>query len=180
MKTAYLNQELQLYHDAFESFVLGYQIPESLFKEPDHFAIKCANELDYLETCHEMAADTDASGMWELALDSRLLASAQLAGKVSLGGYNFAWIEIMQPKLGKETDGGFVEHTEFYFPDFFAAEHVLKQRGIDYSHQENSGHAWLNIVIDEKGREIKLNNKPLAEVVKEEREQGLLRKMAEE
>lgn len=179
MKLVQLEQELQLYQEAFESFIHGYRLPEDFFKQPDHFAIKCADELDYLETCQEVAAQVGAAGIWELSINNRLLGSAQLAGRTSLAGFDFGWVEIMQPRPGKETDTGFVEHTEFYFPDFFAAEHVLRQRGIDYSHEENPGHAWLNIVIDNKGREIKLNNKPLAEVVIWEREQGLLRKVAE-
>ena len=174
MKIPQLGEELRLYSDAFVSFTAGYQLPKELFERPDHFAIKCANELDYLETCQEMATEVGSDGLWEFALDNRLLGSAKLAGTVALCGKGFTWVEIMQPRLGKETDAGFVEHTEFYFSDFFAAEHILKQRGIDYSHQENPGHAWLNIVIDDKGREIKLNDKPLADVVLWEREQGLL------
>ncbi len=177
MKLVQLGGEVKKYSDAFESFVGGYDLPIEFFKQPDHFAIKCADEIDYLETCQELATEINGDGMWELSLDNRLLGSAQLAGKLLLGKFAFGWVEIMQPRPGKETNIGFVEHTEFYFPDFFAAEEVLKQRGIDYTHQENPGHAWLNIVIDDQGREIKLNDKPLAEVVEKERDQGLLRQV---
>lgn len=177
MKLAHLQEEMQKYHEAFTAFANGYKLPQHLFKTPDHFAIKCADELDYLETCAELADEVDDGSLWELSLDERLLASAQLAETVSLGGFGFSWIEIMQPRPGKETEVGFVEHTEFYFPDFFAAEEILKQRGIEYSQQENPGHAWLNIVIDDNGREIKLNDKVLADVVSLEREQGLLRRV---
>lgn len=177
MKFVLFEQEVQKYREAFSTFVTVYKLPEYLFKQPDHFAIKCADEIDYLETCQELAEEVNPDGIWELSLDNRLLGSAQLADKLSLGKFAFGWVEIMQPRPGKETNTGFVEHTEFYFPDFFAAEEVLKQRGVDYTRQENPGHAWLNIVIDNQGREIKLNNKPLAEVVEKERDQGLLRQV---
>lgn len=179
MKFSQVGSELLQYDEAFRTFVDSYQLPEEWFKRPDHFAIKCADELDYLETCDTFTADVDDDGIWELLLDERLLASAQLSVRVALGGYEFSWVEIMQPRPGKEMDQGFVEHTEFYFPDFFMAQQTLTQRGLevgkDYEPQGNDGHRWLNIVIDDFGREIKLNDKPLAEVVVLEREQGLLK-----
>lgn len=178
MKVSQIDTELQQYDEAFRAFAEGYQLPGELFVRPDHFAIKCADELDYLETCQAFAEDVDEGGIWELQSNGRLLASARLSGRVALGGYEFSWIEIMQPRPGSETERGFVEHTEFFFPDFFRAEEILKQKGIEYEPQDNPGHDWLNIVIDGAGREIKLNNKALADVVVWEREEGLLRQVS--
>ena len=173
MRLAQLNDSLNEYGNVFQDFVSGHQIPVEWFKDPDHFAIKCANLFDYLDTCDTLIEEVEG-GVWELAVDQRRLASAQLAGSVALGGNKFEWVEVMQPKPGKELKVGFVEHTEFYFPDFYTVESVLKQRGLEFQRQMNQGHSWVNVTIDDMGREIKFNDKPLAAVVVWERENGLL------
>lgn len=176
MKLAEIKTGTREYAEAFHSFLDQNQVPAEWFSQPDHFAIKCADELDYLDTCAAFSGYHDG-GIWELELDSRLLASAKLMIGVVITDYKFDWVEIMQPRPDKETEQGFVEHTEFYCPDFSLAKSALQQRGIDYELQKNPGHSWINIVIDDTGREIKLNDKPLAEVVKKERSRGILRKI---
>lgn len=175
MKSLEIDRQLDAYDEAFRSFVRGFRLPRQWFARPDHFAIKCADELDYLETCADFAGEVKDDTMLELTESGRLLASAELVGKVSLGDYEFGWVEIMQPKPGKETAEGFVEHTEFYAYDFFLMEQALRRFGVDYKHQNNDGHEWFNVVIDDKGREIKFNNRPLVDVIAWEQEQGLLR-----
>ncbi len=180
MKLAQVEASLDVYDAYFRNFVEEYQLPKKLFVRPDHFAIKCADELDYLDTCDALSGIAGDDGMWEFRQEEygRSLASAQLSGRVAMSGLEFGWVEVMQPKVGKEAEAGLVEHTEFYFPDFFAVEQVLQQRGIDYDLQHNDGHSWVNVVMDEQGgREIKLNNKPLAEVILWERKQGLLHRI---
>jgi hypothetical protein len=83
----------------------------------------------------------------------------------------------MQPRPGKELAEGFVEHTEFFFPNLSEAERVLTQRGVNFIRQKNPGHEWVNVIIDDSGREIKFNDKPLAAVVATEHEHGLLRRV---
>lgn len=180
MKKNQFNKELSLYSESFLAFVAAHRLPNDLFKMPDHFAIKCANKHDYIETRQLFSEQEVNGGIWELPLDGRLLATAQLVGSVSINGYDFSWVEIMQPRPGKETEVGFVEHTEFYVSDFSAVEELLKQKDIYFERQHNPGHAWINIVIDEAGREIKLNNKLLADVVVWEKAQGMLKKVETE
>jgi predicted metalloenzyme YecM len=177
MKLASLQAEMDVYDSTFHRFVSLHQLPAEWFLEPDHVAVKCADKDDYTDTISSYEAHTDEEGIWELSLDGRLLASAGLARPVTLAGHAFSWIEIMQPRPGKETAKGFVEHTEFYYPDFDSASTVLQERGIGYEIQRNDGHGWINIPIDGSGREIKLNDKALADVVIWERAQGLLRRV---
>lgn len=172
-----LREGLDTYDTAFMHFTSAYQLSSEWFRSPDHFAIKCADELDYLATCTTIGEHINSDGLWELSLDDRLLASAELVGRVSLGGFSFGWIEIMQPKPGKEMSSGFVEHTEFFFPDSYEVMRVLEQRGVAAEVQENPSHSWVNVVIDDAGREIKFNNKPLARIAEVEREEGKLRRI---
>lgn len=175
MKTGPLQIELRKYEESFASFVKDNELPSTFFKAPDHFAIKCADELDYIETCTTVGELVDRDGLWEVPMDERLLGSAHLSGQVALAGYEFRWVEVMQPRPGKETEQGFVEHTEFYFPDFPKAEQLLQRCGVEFERQGNEGHQWINIQIDAAGREIKLNDRLLAEVVADERKRGILR-----
>lgn len=180
MNIAELDLSLNRYERTLNDFVEGFGLPRDLFQHPDHFAIKCASEIDYIQTCDVLSGEVNGDGIWELNIDNRLLASAELVGRISLSGSYFSWVEIMQPKPGKETESGFVEHTEFLFPDFFVVTELLKNRGIDYTVQENPGHKWVNVLIDDHGREIKFNDKLLSEVVVRERADGLLTRLVEE
>lgn len=171
-----LDIEQSQYNTSFQSFRSRFPLPEEWFAFPDHFAIKCANEPDYQLTCEELSQEVNSNGIWEIEMDNRLLGSAKLAGAVTLGGYDFQWVEIMQPRPGKETDSGFVEHTEFLFPNFEEILSTLKELGIEAELQKNPGHSWINVVIDSMGREIKFNDKLLEDVAEDEQRQGKLHK----
>ena len=173
-----IDNGLNAYALAFESFRAGNQLPAEWFAVSDHFAIKCADAGDYEETCDVVASLADEEGVWQIELDGRYLASAGLASSVIVAGEAFSWVEIMQPRPGKETAEGIVEHTEFVFPDFAQIMHVLDTKNIAYELQENPGHRWVNIPLDKHGREIKINDKALADVVKTEKAEGLLLKRA--
>lgn len=181
MKIEAINDSLGEYSEAASLFINEFQLPREWFARPDHVAIKCANEVDYLETCDEIFGFV-ASGLEEIEIDGRMIASGQLGAGVELELFDQSaiyWVEIMQPRPDKERAEGFVEHTEFTFPDFHAVERWLTPRGIDYERQGNDGHLWLNMVIDDVGYEIKINDLPLVEVLNKERRQGLLRKIGE-
>lgn len=177
MKIDQLDRSFREYEELFMSFSTQYQLPPKWFDKPDHFAIKCQGADDYeetLETIFQELGPLEEIG--EVTMDGRRLASARFSGQVGLGALSFRWVEIMEPKEGKAPPVSFVEHTEFTFVDTYSAEHGLMLRGIDYELQANPGHSWININMD-PSREIKLNDKPLAEVVVEEREQGKMREL---
>lgn len=170
-----LASELKKYGDSFTRFVSAHSLPSQWFMTVDHVAIKCADRDDYSQTCQLISPQT-LDDIWEIELNGRLLGSAELRSPIGIGIHQFSWIEIMQPREGKESAQGFVEHTEFLFEDFASVEDYLRQKKIAYELQENPGHKWINIVIDEDGREIKINNRVLAEVVKWELQEGYLHK----
>jgi hypothetical protein len=173
MRTLQIEKALIAYEASFADFCRAYQLPEQWFGRPDHIAIKAANLNDYEETRRVIEDSYVYGAIWEVSMDERLLGSGKLLGSLSLVDYDFQWVEIMQPRPGKETEKGFVEHTEFVFPDFYEVARILHQRGLtegeDFERQSNDGHAWLNVVLDKQGHEIKFNDKPLAEVVAEEK-----------
>lgn len=177
MKTATLQKELEKYEMSFTAFVDEHSLPAEWFAHPDHFAVKCADRDDYIATYRLLSNVADKEGIWAVDMDGRSLASAKLASRFLLGGFSFEWVEIMQPRPGKETASGYVEHTEFVVPDFTAVEKVLQERGIPFEHQANPGHAWINVVIDDDMREIKFNNLPLEKVVEIEMNEGKLYKV---
>lgn len=181
MKIDAINDSLERYSDVASAFIQEFRLPREWFLRPDHVAIKCANELDYLDTCDELLGFME-NGIEEIEINDRLIGSGNIDRGIELDLFKIPtgkmyWVEIMQPRRGKEQDEGFVEHSEFTFPDFHAVERWLTPRGISYERQGNDGHDWINIVLDEEGREIKINDLPLLEVLSTERRQGLLRKI---
>lgn len=174
MRQQALAEELTAYEQYFNAFMQLHDLPTEWFAVSDHVAIKCANAADYTETCSELAGMTNSEGVWELGLDGRLLGSAGLAEPITFGDHAFGWIEIMQPRPGKEISKAFVEHTEFLYADFASVTAALDAKGIAYELQENPGHRWINIPIDTNGREVKINDKLLADVVAAEKSDGTL------
>lgn len=174
MRLAEIEASLADYEEAFVEFNNAYQIPTEWFRQKDHFAIKCANAEDYEETLDQVKNYLQPEGMWEVEMDGRRLASAVLAGTILIGNTYFRWVEIMQPRPGKELEKGFVEHTEFVFMDGFEVQRVLGIRGVEgVEEQQNPGHKWVNVPIDAQGREIKFNDKPLEEVIEFEQDEGI-------
>ncbi len=176
MKKAEVFESAREYGELFLHFVSEAHIPDELFVMPDHFAVKCANGIDYLETCLELKSEVASDGIGEAYIDDRMLASAELLGTVSIGGFGFSWVEIMQPKPGKvlRKGEGFVEHTEFTFPDFDEVIGVLERRNIGFSTDTDSpGHSTIIVPIGDS-KEIKFNDLPLSEVVARERAEGTL------
>lgn len=168
------------YQVRFQQFVEGYRLPEEWFSKPDHIAIKCADEIDYFSTCDALKPHMQ-DGFWEANIDDRMLAAARFTASLGMSDKFFEWVEVMQPKPGKELDAGFVEHAEFTVPDFYEVRRVLSVRGVEgFETQANEGHAWINVPIDDYGREIKFNDKPLSEVVAKEIEEGKIHQVIED
>lgn len=174
MKVELFGNELVKYEESFRAFVQENQLPEEWFVVPDHVALKCADQADYEETCTVFGSLVDEEGVWEIELDARHLGSAKLRSALSVAGYEMHWIEIMQPRPGKEMKQGFVEHTEFVYPNFDEITAYLDGHNIAYELQENPGHSWINVVIDDQEREIKFNNAGIEEVTTKEKAEGKL------
>lgn len=165
-------EEIDLYAKILQDFIDQYELPESWFAFPDHIAIKCADALSYEYTLQELLAD--AQQVSEVNMDGRRLAALLLSSALPVGSHgNVSWVEIMEPrpeKLGKGLVG--IEHMEFSYPDSNAIREVLEANGIRFTEQSNPGHQWINIVLNDTGQELKLNNLPLRDIVEKELADG--------
>ena len=176
MKQSEIDLSLQAYTASFIAFIASNPLPKNWFNAPDHFAIKCTSKDSYDKTCNDVEKST-YEGIWQIELNNRYLASAKLSQKIELDNIGSVdWIEIMQPRPGMEPAEVFVEHVEFYFSNFDEITEILAKNDIVFELQNNSSHAWVNVVIDKTGREIKFSNKTLADMVEEERSDGKLKR----
>jgi predicted metalloenzyme YecM len=160
------------YATELRAFVRDNDLPSKWFKVIDHVAFKFRGRKDYeagVELFRPLASQISCIDM-----DGRSLATAQLKEGLKVGDFgSVKWIEIMEPrpaKIGKDLVG--FEHVEFYYPNFEEIKTVLSQHDIAYTLQTNPGHTWVNIVINDIGQELKLNNRTLGDVVTEEIKNG--------
>lgn len=164
--------ELETYLGDLEDFIDFYDLPQAWFGAPDHVAVKCADAADYETTI--ASYESEAAQMTYIVMDGRRLATVKLARSLAIASFgDVSWLEVMEPrpeKVGKDVVG--LEHAEFTFTDFAAVRDVLRDRNIKYEDQSNPSHAWINIVITEKGQELKVNDKPLSTIVEHELELG--------
>ncbi len=91
-----------------------------------------------------------------------------LAAKVLRGFGMVEWVEIMESRpqrVDKDIVG--LEHAEFYYPHFDEVRAVLGEKGIAHKlRKDKPSHHWVEVVINNSGQELKLNDKPMAEIVK--------------
>lgn len=168
-------EEIEQFAETLQLFIDKYELPEKWFKTADHLAVKCADALDYVFRMEELMPD--AAQASEIVMDKRRLAALRLTSPVPVGNLGeVSWLEVMEPrpeKVGKDVVG--LEHMEFYYPDFDEVTELLAKLGVAYELQSNPGHSWVNIVLNEKGQELKLNDRLLGETVAEEIDNGTSR-----
>ena len=160
------------YVQDLEELIDKYWLPAGWFETPDHIAVKCSNSIDFEDTLDWYK---DKSAQLSLVeMDGRRLAAAKMFSSITIASLgSVEWVEIMEPrpeKIGRDVVG--FEHMEFYYPDFEAIKDILKDRRIKFEMQKNPGHAWINVVLNSAGQEVKFNDKPLSEVVAHEIETG--------
>lgn len=164
--------ELEAYLGDLEDFIDYYDLPEEWFGAPDHIAVKCVDADDYEATI--ASYEPQAEQMTYVVMDGRRLATVKLARSLAIASFgDVSWVEVMEPrpeKVGKDVVG--LEHAEFTFTDFVAVRDTLNDRNIKYEDQSNPGHTWINIVLNEKGQELKVNDRPLSAIVEHELELG--------
>lgn len=164
------------YGKTLAAFVNAHRLPAEWFELPDHIAIKCQDRADFDEQIATIKAHkTGDITAVDLEGQNRTLASVFLTKAITVGGFGSVdLLEIMQPRPEKEGQDlvGF-EHMEFTFPDFSAITAKLDDEGVHYTlPDDNPHHKWVNIVLNDRGNELKLNNRSLSEIVAEETEKG--------
>lgn len=168
-------EEIGIYAKTLQDFISKYELPDTWFSRPDHLAIKCADALEYEYKLQELMIDAQSGS--QIEMDQRRLATLHLISSVQVGELgSISWLELMEPrpeKVGKDVVG--LEHMEFYYPYFDEITETLHRYKIPFTEESNPGHSWINIVLNEQGQELKLNNKLLADTVEEELEAGTAR-----
>jgi len=162
--------ELAVYAEAIETFRLEYELPNEWFARPDHVAIKCADSTDYDSMVGEWLPS--ATHCYYVHLNNRRLGTAKLLSPIAIGNLGTVqWLEIMEPrpeKVGIDPVG--VDHMEFDFVGFNAAEEILNAKGVSYERQKNPNQEWLSIMAH--GHEFKLSSKPLDDIIAAELASG--------
>jgi predicted metalloenzyme YecM len=169
-------EELASFELDLNSFITRNELPGDWFKSPDHLAIKCADSKDYDQQIQAWKKHSETGKMSEVKLHGRRLAVARLLKEIPLTAFGGVyWLEIMEPrpeKIGKGIVG--LEHIEFYSTNFDVIQKVLSNKGIEYEMQgqDNPGHSWVNIILNDAGQELKLNDNPLSVVIPQELQDG--------
>jgi len=160
------------YAAALSDFFAKYELPPEWFAAPDHLAYKCADSTEFEAILWNVKSISKHLSYIEL--NNRRLAAAELKEPLKVSGFGEVdWLEIMEPRperVGSDVIG--LEHMEFYFPDFASIRRTLEEKVIAYKMEENPSHVWVNIVINDHGQELKLNNGRLGEVVAREVAEG--------
>lgn len=168
---------LEAYAQDLEDFIDALVLPESWFAEPDHITVKCADAADFDQTLEAFKGDAEQISYVEMG--GRRLATVKLLSSISMASLGeVQLVEVMEPrpeKIGRDIVG--FEHMEFYYPDFKEVREVLRSRKHPFEMQGNAGHQWVNIVINNRGQEVKLNNRTLADTVAHEATIGVLSKI---
>lgn len=172
-----LQQLISEYGHALTAFIGAHQLPAEWFAAPDHVAYKCQNAADYdhiMELCKPFAKQR-----YYIAMDGRRLGSIRLQTPLAVADFGtIEWLEVMQPRPAKEgVDMVGLEHMEFVFPDFDAAQQILNAKNIPYERQSNPAHEWISIMLNSGQQELKLNNRSHTDIVQQEFAAGLTKEL---
>lgn len=169
-------EQVQDYSSSLVRFVRDHELPMEMFAYPDHLAVKARDRKNFDEIISSWKEYALGGVIHAVDMDGRTLASLQTARSIDVEPFgSVEWLEIMEPraeKVGKGVVG--LEHMEFFVADLDEVSRTLSRHGVrDYDRQKNDGHAWVNVVINAAGQEVKFNDKPLAAVLCDEADQGL-------
>lgn len=161
--------EIESASDAYaaelEAFTDYYRLPEEWFGTSDHVAVKCRDRTGFEQQVDEIREHADE--VLAVDMDGRTLATARLTSRLAVGSLReVKLLEIMEPRPEKVSKGlvGF-EHMEFTFPDLGLVMSYLEQVKASYEYQENPGHRWVTLVINNTGQELKINDRSLADIL---------------
>jgi predicted metalloenzyme YecM len=169
----WIGQEIENYVRELQAFVAEHDLPSTWFEVIDHGAFKFRDTSDFedgIEDFRHMADEITSINM-----NNRRLATARLHMSIMIGKFgSVKWIELMEPRPEKAGNDfvGF-EHVEFFYPNFTEIQDFLDSKGIPYQMETNTGHNWVNIVINGAGQELKLNDRTLGDMIGHELETGI-------
>jgi predicted metalloenzyme YecM len=171
---AVLQQQANNFAQSLNQFLDNYPELKSLCNYPiDHMAIKAHGKNDY-ETYINSVIQFSIPPITYTPMDQRRIATATLKEPIEFSHFGSATtLEIIEPKPEKaETADARFDHIEIRNPNFEEVEQVLNKLNIPYKPYANPKHKALVIVINDQQQEIKFTNGNLAEIVRQELNEG--------
>lgn len=148
-------------------FKADYDLPDDLFAQPDHVAVKYPDIDSYRDALRH--AQDYSTRHTEIEIQGRFLATVDLSRPIRFGSFGvMSLVEVMQRKRGSVDRAGF-DHVEFAGDEtaLAAAREALQERGITFREQQNDSHQWISVVLP-SGLEVKFNSSPLEQVIEDE------------
>ena len=171
-----IQDALGKYEYSIWEFILRTRIPEQWFGQPDHLAIKAQDIADFGRIVKDLEPDTKRVTCTEI--DERFIAVAELRKSIGSGLFKATrLVEVMEIRPDKtDTDNAGLDHMEFLLPpDSENIERKLNDKSVVFQHESNGSHSWFSIDTGTPGVEIKLSDRPLAEIIEEQLADGTSR-----
>jgi hypothetical protein len=166
------------YGQRLKHFKETYDIPPSLFDEPDHIVFKSIDTVDFADTVRGIKPFAEKEKLAFAQINWRFLAAAQIIVPMALWESKLVdWVEVMEPRETEGHEYSGLEYAEFYYPDIRQAEILLNSHQVQARsfYDEKRNWSWLNVPINDKGQEVRFSDTKLVEVVQSEIEDGTAR-----
>jgi len=164
-----LSQELHEYSIALTTYEGRHGLPYSLFKKPDHLAIRTASIAHFSDMVKSVVPKSEITAVTER--DGKFLAAAKMLGSLNLGLYGkVGWIEIAEPDPDDTNKKAGLEYASFYFSEIDQAVNIFDRKNVDYEIEDEGEYTLANVRFMSNGREreFKITDTPIADKVAED------------
>lgn len=167
--------EVRDYGSVLMHFASVTNFPERLLNHPDHIMVKSDNISNFDHRVRSITPWAENTAFIEV--DSRFLVAAQLLVPLTIAdGKPVSWVEIMEPKSAEGTaDYLGVEYAEFFHEDFNQAGLMMKKSRVNFEKRVDDLHRWWNVRLNDDGQELRITDKPLADIIDRELDEGTAR-----
>ncbi|HTK03911.1 MAG TPA: VOC family protein [Alphaproteobacteria bacterium] len=169
-----LQIEFEKYIKLLQEYFQERNIENFLESPIDHIAIKTKNSLDYQHFVNTFL--TEAQNAQYIEMNDRRIATLKLIKPLKFKNQKIWYLEIMEPKPGKEPENNFFEHIEILRGNFESIEQSLKSKSIPYKSGGNEYHKTIVLNLNNL-QEIKFTNTKIEEVIRKEKEDGKIKKL---
>ncbi len=147
---------------------------DALLSAPDHLAFKVADPRDYRSCARSLLELSQLGYGFETRMDNRRIATFKLKDPVRCGALGFSHyvelIEIRPENIDKDKIGP--NHAEIVYPKIDVAQTTLDSEGIPYRLEGNQSHQWISVLLNAQSPEVKLTDRRLEDIIKDELRQG--------
>jgi hypothetical protein len=171
-----ISNEITGYGKLVAGYVYNKDFPEILLGDPDHVTLKSTDATDF-DTKFKQLKPWTAEDRYFSDVDGRFLVAARFLVPMALMERRpVEWIQIVEPESADGSLDYFgVEYAEFFYPEFTKARMMLERSKVAFSERNDDTHRWLNIKLNDKGQDIRITDRMLAETMDAEVESGRAR-----